>query len=154
MGAPGRSPRTSVRRPPGEGSAPDGSRAPASGVLAVAARRLGMSEEDIFDLALSRSAWRCMVVARLGASNVRLAWSKTPLPALTSLSELGHASSFAGVDRERILYDDSAPPSAGDWTPNGDWRRAHDLLSMAIAVPPKAEVWARVGIGNGGLAER
>ena len=29
--------------------------------------------------------------------------------ALTNLSELAHASSFAGIDRERILYDDSGP---------------------------------------------
>jgi hypothetical protein len=34
-----------------------------------------MSEQDIFDLALDRSAsrWRSMVVVRLGAGNVRLA---------------------------------------------------------------------------------
>jgi hypothetical protein len=31
------------------------------------------------------------------------------MTALTNLPELTHASAFAGVDRERILYDDSAP---------------------------------------------
>jgi hypothetical protein len=31
-----------------------------------------MSEQDIFDLALTRSAWRSMVVVWLGAGNVRL----------------------------------------------------------------------------------
>ena len=56
---------------------------PSAGALAVAARRLGMSEEDIFDLALARSAWRSMVAVRLGAGHARLAWSKTPMPALT-----------------------------------------------------------------------
>jgi hypothetical protein len=61
-----------------------------------------MSEEDIFDLALARSAW-----------------SKTPMPALTNLAELGHESAFAGVDRQRILHDDSAPTELeradGNW---------------------------------------
>ena len=60
-----------------------------------------MSKQDIFDLALARSAWHSMVV--------RLAWTNTPMPALTNLAELPHASAFAGVDWELILYDDSAP---------------------------------------------
>ena len=87
--------------------------------MAVAARRLGMSEEDIFDLALARSAWRSMVAVRLGAGHARFAWSKTPMPALTNLAELGHASAFWGVDRQRILHDDSAPTELeradGNW---------------------------------------
>jgi hypothetical protein len=69
MSAPGRPPRVPVRRPPGEGSAPEASSAAASGALAVAARQTGMSEQDIFDLALARSAWRSMVAVRLGAGN-------------------------------------------------------------------------------------
>jgi hypothetical protein len=47
--------------------------------------------------------------------------SKTPLPALTNLSELWHATAFGGVDRERILHDDSAPTvferASGNWGP-------------------------------------
>jgi hypothetical protein len=102
MSAPGRPPRAPVRRPPGEGIAPEGSSAPASGALAVKARQLEMSEQDIFDLALACSAWRRMVAVRLGAGNVQLAWSKTPMTALTNISELAHASAFAGVDWQRI----------------------------------------------------
>jgi hypothetical protein len=78
MSAQGRPPRASARRPPGEDKALAGSAAPSAGALAVVARRLGMSEEDIFDLALARSAWRSMVAVRLGAGHARLAWSKTP----------------------------------------------------------------------------
>ena len=119
MSAQGRPPRASARRPPGEDKALAGSAVPSAGALAVAARRLGMSEEDIFDLALARSAWRSMVAVRLGAGHARLAWSKTPMPALTNLAELGHASAFGGVDRQRILHDDSAPTELeradGNW---------------------------------------
>ena len=92
----GRPPRASARLPPGEDKALPGSAVPSAGALAVAVRRLGMSEEDIFDLALARSAWRSMVAVRLGAGHARLAWSKTPMPALTNLAELGHASAFGG----------------------------------------------------------
>jgi hypothetical protein len=71
MSASGQPPRAAARRPPGEDSAPRGSAAaPAAGALTQAARQLGMSEQDIFDLALARSAWRTMVVVRLGAGNV------------------------------------------------------------------------------------
>jgi hypothetical protein len=117
MSVQGRPPRASVRRPPGEVKALEESAAPTSGALAVAALQLGMSEQDIFDLALARSARRSMVVVRLGAGHARLAWSKTPMPALTNLAELGHAAAFAGVDRERILYDDSVPTELerADW---------------------------------------
>jgi hypothetical protein len=103
----------------GQGTGRPGSAAPSSGALAVAARQLGMSEQDIIDLALARSARRSMVVVRLGTGHALLAWSKTPMPALSNLAELGHASAFAGVDRERILYDDSAPTELeradGNW---------------------------------------
>ena len=119
MSVQGRTPRASVRRPPGENKTLEGSAAPTSGALAAAARQLGMSEQDMFDLALTRSARRSMVVVRLGAGHARPAWSKNPMPALTNLAELGHASAFAGVDRQRILYDDSAPTELeradGNW---------------------------------------
>jgi hypothetical protein len=78
MIAPAHPPRATVRRPPGEGSALVGSHVRASGgsgALAMAARQLGSSGQDIFELALARSAWRSMVVVRLGAGNVRLAWA-------------------------------------------------------------------------------
>jgi hypothetical protein len=80
-----------------------------------------MSEQDIFDLALARSAWRSMVTVRLGAGNARLSWSKTPLPVLLNVTELAHASAFAGVDRGRILLADSEPTALeradGNWGP-------------------------------------
>ncbi len=37
-----------------------------------------------WDLALYRSAWHIMVLVRLGPGHARLAWSKTPLPALST----------------------------------------------------------------------
>jgi hypothetical protein len=47
--------------------------------------------------------------------------SQTPLPVLLNISELAHASAFAGADRERILLDDSAPTAFervdGNWGP-------------------------------------
>jgi hypothetical protein len=79
------------------------------GALAEAARRLGVPERDMLDLAPARSAWRSMVTVRLGAGNVRLAWSKTARPALTTLSELVHASALTAADRERSLHDHAAP---------------------------------------------
>ena len=106
MSEQGRPPRASVRRSPGKDKALAGSTVPSAGALAAAACQIGMSEQDIFDLALARSAWRSMVVVRLGAGHARLAWSKTLMPALTKLAELGHASAFADVDRQRILHDD------------------------------------------------
>jgi hypothetical protein len=71
MSAQGRPPRASVRRPPGEDKALAGSAAPSAG--AAAARRLGMSEEDIFDLVLARSAWRSMVwnINKMSAPSAR-----------------------------------------------------------------------------------
>ena len=53
--------------------------------------------------ARSRSAWG------LGAGNVRLTWSKTPLPALVNLDESRHAAVFSAVDEERVRLNDSAP---------------------------------------------
>ncbi len=54
--------------------------APVGGALAEAARRAGMSEADVLDLVLARSAWKSTVAVRLGAGNTRLKWSKTQLP--------------------------------------------------------------------------
>ena len=89
--------------------------------MAAAARRAGMTEADVLDLAVARSAWRSMVTVRLGAGGVRPSWSKTPLPALTNLGELQHAVAFRVTGRERILLDDSAPTALeradGNWGP-------------------------------------
>ncbi len=75
MSAYGHPPRVTARRP-GEAGARAGLCAQdsgSSGALAAAARQLGMSEQDIFDLALARSAWRSMVAVRLGG------WQRSPL---------------------------------------------------------------------------
>ena len=95
--------------------------APLGDALAEAARRTGMSEADVLDLALARSAWKSTVAVRIGAGNSRLKWSKTPLPALENLGELRHATAFSAVDRARIFLDDSAPTALehadGNWGP-------------------------------------
>jgi hypothetical protein len=95
--------------------------APLGDALAEAARRTGMSEADVLDLALARSAWKSTVAVRIGAGNSRLKWSKTPLPALDNLGELRHATAFNAVDRARIFLDDSAPTALehadGNWGP-------------------------------------
>jgi hypothetical protein len=80
--------------------------APGGGALAEAARRIGMSEAEVLDLALARSAWKSMVAVRLGAGHACLRWSKTPLPALENLCELSHADAFGAADRARIFLDD------------------------------------------------
>jgi hypothetical protein len=75
-----------------------------------------------------------MVVVRLGADNALLAWSKTPVPALMNLAELAHASAFAGVDRELILYDNSAPRPTMLERADGNWEavaRRHELNFFA-----------------------
>ncbi len=82
---------------------------PVGDALAEAVRRTGMSESDVLDLALARSAWKSTVAVRPGAGNARLKWSKTQLPALENLGELRHAAAFGAVDRARIFLDDSAP---------------------------------------------
>jgi hypothetical protein len=58
---------------------------PGGDALADVARRTGMSEEDVLDLRLARSAWKCMVTVCLSAGNARLRCSKTALPALENL---------------------------------------------------------------------
>jgi len=80
-----------------------------------------MSEADVLDLVLARSAWKSTVAVRPGAGNARLEWPKTLLPALENLGELRRAATFGAVDRARILLDDSAPTALeyadGNWGP-------------------------------------
>jgi hypothetical protein len=117
-------PGTSVQRSTGGiGDSPTAGRRsaliPSEAALSEAARQLGMSEQDILDLAIARSAWLSTVEVRLGAGHIRLNWSKQLLPALTDPAELWHASAVGGVDLERILHDDPAPTTLeradGDW---------------------------------------
>ena len=49
--------------------------------MAAAARRAGMTEADVLDPAVARSAWRGTAAVRLNAGGVRPPWYKTPLPA-------------------------------------------------------------------------
>ena len=53
-----------------------------------------MSKAGVLDLALARSAWHSKVSIRLGAGNIRLNWSKTPLQALVNIDELHHADAL------------------------------------------------------------
>ena len=80
-----------------------------------------MTEADVLDLVVVRSACISLVTVRLGAGGVRPSWSKTPLPALTNLGELQHAAAFCVTGRERILLDNSAPTALkrvdGNWGP-------------------------------------
>ncbi len=72
-------------------------------MLTEAARRTCMSESDVLDLVLARSAWKSTVAVRIGAGKT------PPLPALENLGELRHAAAFSAVNRARIFLDDSAP---------------------------------------------
>ena len=72
-------------------------------------------------------AWQAMVLINLGAPrNARIAWSATPLPALTNISELAAAAAFASLDARRFLHNDSAPTvlEAAD----GNWGAAQAAL--------------------------
>jgi len=134
MSAHGHPPRVTARQP-WEGGARAGSCAQVpggSGSLAAAARQLGMFEKDIFDSAPARSAWRSLVVVWLGAGNARLSRPETPPRTPLNVTKSAHAPAFAGVDRERILLNDSAPTALeradGNWGPGspaagGDGRR-------------------------------
>jgi len=91
-----------------------------------------MFEKDIFDSAPARSAWRSLVVVWLGAGNARLSRPETPPRIPLNVTKSAHAPAFAGVDRERILLNDSAPTALeradGNWGPGspaagGDGRR-------------------------------
>jgi hypothetical protein len=108
MSAPPCLPVSLVRRSRGGANAEAERRtrgAPGGGALAEAARWTGMSEAEVLDLALARSAWKSMVAVRLCAGHPCLRWSKTPLPALENLGELNHADALAAADRARILLE-------------------------------------------------
>jgi hypothetical protein len=71
MSAPGRPPRAAIRRPPGEDKVPEGSAAPSSGALVVAARQLGMSDSE------QRSAPRRIATRRIVLRRIvsrRIVW--------------------------------------------------------------------------------
>ena len=124
MSASAQPPPPSVRRSRGGGRAVverRTGRPPGGGALAEAARRTGMTEEQVLDLALARSAWKSTVVVRLGAGAARVSWSRTALPAIENLGELHGAAVFRQVDRDRILLNDSLPTALeradGNWGP-------------------------------------
>jgi hypothetical protein len=94
-----------------------------------------MSESDVLDLGLARSAWKCTVAVRLGACNARLKW----LPALENLGELRHAAAFGAVDRAHILLDDSAPSAHGH--ADGNW--VPPCGGSAVTMHPQVPPWRR-----------
>ena len=136
MRATQRPPVTQARSSHGGGIAPFEHRATGmtgESALALAALRTGMSEEEVLDLAVARSAWRAAVVVQLGAGGVRPEWSRTPLPAIMNLESLHHAAAFAGVDRHRLLRNDSTPTALE--TADGNWGPAIRRLAVATARP-------------------
>jgi hypothetical protein len=80
-----------------------------------------MSEEQVLELALARSAWKSMVVVQLMAAGTQLDWSRTPLPAIVNLEAVRAASIFSGVDTHKIFLNDTAPTAleraSGNWGP-------------------------------------
>ena len=84
-------------------------RSPGESALTAAARKTGMSEQQVLDLALARSAWKSMVAVRLLSPGAHLEWSRTPLPAITNLDAVRDASAFAGADKSRLFLNDTAP---------------------------------------------
>jgi hypothetical protein len=100
-----------------------------------------MSEADVLDLVLARSAWKSTVAVRPCAGNARLEWPKTLLPALENLGELRRAATFGAVDRARILLDDSAPTALeyayGNWGPTVQRLGSHHA-SAGVTVPALA----------------
>ena len=124
MRAPRRPPSSSGRRSRGVGSAAAErrlGRPPGESALTAAARKTGMSEQQVLDLALARSAWKSMVAVRLMSPGAHLEWSRTPLPAITNLDAVRDASAFAGVDKSRLFLNDTAPTALerakGNWGP-------------------------------------
>ena len=101
--------------------------------LAAAARRSGLSEQEVFDLAVARSAWKNTVMVQLGAGNTRLVWSRTPLPALENLGEMHHAVAFRSIDWSRVLLNDSAPTDLE--RADGNWAPAIRKLSGKLSGP-------------------
>ena len=58
-----------------------------------------MTEADVLDLDVVRSACISLVTVCLGAGGVRLSWSKTPLPALTN--QPGRVAARCCLSRDR-----------------------------------------------------
>ena len=136
MSAPRRPPSSSGRRPRRGGIAAAARRlaqAPGESALTTAARRSGLSEQEVLDLALARSAWRSMVAVRLLAPGTRLEWSRTPLPAIVNLEAVRDAGVFSGVDKSRIFLNDTAPTALE--RANGNWGPAVRGLCDARANP-------------------
>ena len=136
MSAPRRPPSSSGRRPRRGGIAAAERRlaqAPGESALTTAARRSGLSEQEVLDLALARSAWRSMVAVRLLAPGTRLEWSRTPLPAIVNLEAVRDAGAFSGVDKSRIFLNDTAPTALE--RANGNWGPAVRGLCDARANP-------------------
>ena len=103
------------------------------GALAAAASKSGLSEQEVFDLAIARSAWKNMVMVQLGAGNTRLVWSWTQLPALENLGDLHHTFAFRSIDRSRVLLNDSAPTDLE--RADGNWAPAIRKLSGKLSRP-------------------
>ena len=91
------------------------------GALAAATRKSGLSEQEVFDPALARSAWKNMVMVQLGAGNTLLVWWRTHLPVSENFGELHHATAFRSIDRSRVLLNDLAltdqERADGNWEP-------------------------------------
>ena len=135
MSAPRRPPSSSGRRSRGGGSASERRppHPPNESALAKAARQTGMSEQEVLDLALARSAWKSLVAVRLMAPGASLEWSRTPLPALVNLETVRDARAFDGSDKERLLGNDAAPTALE--RANGNWGPAVRRLCDAQATP-------------------
>ena len=100
---------------------------PAPRVAAAPRHAPGLTDTDIRDLAIARSAWKAMVLVRLGPPrNAVLAWSATPLPALSNIADLAGASAFEGLDARRLLHNDAAPTALE--LADGNWGAAQAAL--------------------------
>ena len=115
MSAPLRPPSSFGRRPRGGGVAAAERRQVQTAnesALTTAARKTGMSEEQVLELALARSAWKSMVVVQLMSAGTQLDWSRTPLPAIVNLEAVLSASIFPASTRTRFSQR-HRPNSAG-----------------------------------------
>ena len=125
MSAPRRPPPASGRRSRGGGiAAAERRQGPPFGesALTTAARKTGMSEQEVLDLALARSAWKSMVAIRLLAPGARLEWSRTQLPAIVNLEAVRDAAIFQVADCSRLFLNDAAPTALE--RANGNWGSA------------------------------
>ena len=136
MSAPRRPPTAFGRRSRGGGCAA-AERRPArmqgALALAVAARQMGMSEREVLDLALARSAWKSLVVIRLNVPRVSLEWSRSPLPAIVNLEAVRGARVFEVADEARLFLNDAAPTHLE--RANGHWGPAVRSLCDSQANP-------------------